>query len=238
MNRYMAESANISGHRILVVDDEDDICEILKFNLENAGYSVDTASSAEEALSVLTPGHGLILLDVMMGGMSGFRMAEIVRKERHMDTPIIFLTARTAENDLLTGFSAGGDDYISKPFSIQEVLARVKAVLRRSAAADGDGGDLIDAGALRIDRKSKMVYVEGAPVVLSRKEFELLSLLASCPGKIFSREEIIDKLWKDAPYVLDRTIDVHIARIRAKLGGMKSCITNRSGFGYSFQGRQ
>ncbi len=233
----MAENANVTGNRILVVDDEEDICEILKFNLENAGYQVDAASSAEEALSVLTPAHALILLDVMMAGMSGFRMAEIVRKERHMDTPIIFLTARAAENDLLTGFSAGGDDYISKPFSVQEVLARVKAVLRRSAPAvkESAGDMMIDEGALKIDRKSKMVYVDGAPVVLSRREFELLSLLAAQPGKIFSREEIIDVLWKDAPYVLDRTIDVHIARIRAKLGRMKTCITNRSGFGYSFQ---
>lgn len=232
----MTESTNVTGNRVLVVDDEEDICEILKFNLENAGYQVDTASSAEEALSVLTSGHALILLDVMMAGMSGFRMAEIVRKERHMDIPIIFLTARAAENDLLTGFSAGGDDYISKPFSVQEVLARVKAVLRRSAPAVKErSGDLIDEGALKIDRQSKMVYVDGTPVVLSRKEFELLSLLAAQPGKIFSREEIIDLLWKDAPYVLDRTIDVHIARIRAKLGRMKSCITNRSGFGYSFQ---
>ncbi len=232
----MTENGNVAGGRILVVDDEEDICEILKFNLENAGYQVDTASSAEEALSRLNPGHGLILLDVMMAGMSGFRMAEIVRKERHMDTPIIFLTARTAENDLLTGFSAGGDDYISKPFSVQEVLARVKAVLRRSStAAKEDCGGMPGDGALRIDGKSKMVYVGGSPVVLSRKEFELLSLLASSPGRIFSREEIIGRLWKDAPYVLDRTIDVHIARIRAKLGDMKSCIANRSGYGYSFQ---
>lgn len=231
----MAEAANSTGARILVVDDEKDICEILEFNLENAGYVVDTASSAEDALEKLTPEHRLILLDVMMAGMSGFRMAEVVRKERHLEIPIIFLTARSAENDMLTGFSAGGDDYISKPFSIQEVLARVKAVLRRSSPPSGEQHtDVLETGSLQIDPKSKMVYVYDTPVTLSKKEFELISLLAAHPGKVFSREEIIDRLWKDAPYVLDRTIDVHIARIRAKLGPMKSCITNRSGFGYSF----
>ena len=231
----MAESANSTGARILVVDDEKDICEILEFNLENAGYVVDTASSAEDALEKLTPEHRLILLDVMMAGMSGFRMAEVVRKERHLEIPIIFLTARSTENDMLTGFSAGGDDYISKPFSIQEVLARVKAVLRRSSPSSGEQHtDVLETGSLQIDPKSKMVYVYDTPVTLSKKEFELISLLAAHPGKVFSREEIIDRLWKDAPYVLDRTIDVHIARIRATLGPMKSCITNRSGFGYSF----
>lgn len=231
----MAEAANSMGARILVVDDEKDICEILEFNLENAGYVVDTASSAEDALEKLTPEHRLILLDVMMAGMSGFRMAEVVRKERHLEIPIIFLTARSTENDMLTGFSAGGDDYISKPFSIQEVLARVKAVLRRSSPPLGEQHtDDLETGSLQIDPKSKMVYVSDTPVTLSKKEFELISLLAAHPGKVFSREEIIDRLWKDAPYVLDRTIDVHIARIRAKLGPMKSCITNRSGFGYSF----
>lgn len=231
----MADTANSTGARILVVDDEKDICEILEFNLENAGYVVDTASSAEDALTKLTPEHRLILLDVMMVGMSGFRMAEVVRKERHLEIPIIFLTARSTENDMLTGFSAGGDDYISKPFSIQEVLARVKAVLKRSSPPSGEQhADILETGSLQIDTKSKMVYVSGTPVTLSKKEFELISLLAAHPGKVFSREEIIDRLWKDAPYVLDRTIDVHIARIRAKLGPMKSCITNRSGFGYSF----
>ena len=226
-----------SGIRILVVDDEEDICEILKFNLENAGYAVDTAPSAEKALEALgCRGYGLVLLDVMMAGMSGFRMAETVRKDMHLDVPIIFLTARSSENDMLTGFSTGGDDYIGKPFSIQEVLARVRAVLRRSSASgQACKADVPASGNLRIDRDSKMVYVSGVPVTLSRKEFELLSLLAGQPGKVFSREEIIDALWKDSPYVLDRTVDVHIARIRSKLGPMKSCITNRSGFGYKYE---
>lgn len=221
--------------RILIVDDEEDIREILLFNLENAGFEVDTAASAEEALEILSPSHSLILLDVMMRGMSGFRMAEVLRKERKSRVPIIFLTAKNTENDLLTGFSTGGDDYISKPFSVFEVIARVKAVLRRSAAPpEVKKDDRLVCGDISIDMSRKLVYAGGNQVVLSKKEFEILHLLASNPGKLFSREKIIEELWKDAPYVLDRTVDVHIARIRSKLGEYKNCITNRSGYGYSF----
>lgn len=224
--------------KILVVDDEVDIREILKFNLENAGYFVDCAASAEEALEMLTPEHGLILLDVMMEGMSGFKMAEVVRKKRKSSVSIIFLTAKNAENDLLTGFSTGGDDYISKPFSINEVIARVKAVLRRSTAEPSEvreESSEIVAGRIRIDFDKKMVYVDGEPALLSKKEFEILSLLARHEGRIYSREDLISELWKDAPYVLDRTVDVHIARIRGKLGECKNYLTNRSGYGYSFK---
>lgn len=221
--------------RILIVDDEADIREILLFNLENAGFVVDSAASAEEALEILSPDHSLILLDVMMKGMSGFRMAEVLRKERKNPVPIIFLTAKNTENDLLTGFSAGGDDYISKPFSVFEVIARVKAVLRRSAVtAEVKQEDNLVCGDISIDLSRKLVFAGGNRVVLSKKEFEILHLLASNPGKIFSREKIIEELWKDAPYVLDRTVDVHIARIRSKLGEYKNHITNRSGYGYSF----
>ena len=221
--------------RILIVDDEADIREILLFNLENAGFEVDTAASAEEALEVLTPSHSLILLDVMMRGMSGFRMAEVLRKERKNMVPIIFLTAKNTENDLLTGFSAGGDDYISKPFSVYEVIARVKAVLRRSSTpAEERKESSVVCGQITIDMSRKLVFAGENQVVLSKKEFEIISLLASNPGKLFSREKIIEELWKDAPYVLDRTVDVHIARIRSKLGEYKNHITNRSGYGYSF----
>ena len=220
--------------KILIVDDEADIREILQFNLENAGYEADCAASAEEALEILSPDHDLILLDVMMEGMSGFKMAEVVRKELENQIPIIFLTAKNAENDLLTGFSAGGDDYISKPFSIHEVIARVKAVLRRSSTAQDPVSDMIVSGKIRIDMSKKMVYAAGEPVLLSKKEFEILSLLASHEGRVFSREDIINELWKDAPYVLDRTVDVHIARIRGKLGEYKNYLTNRSGYGYCF----
>jgi DNA-binding response OmpR family regulator len=221
--------------KILVVDDEAGIREIIQFNLENAGFEVDCASSAEEALEKLGQEHCLILLDVMMSGMSGFRMAEVLRKEKNNQIPIIFLTAKTDQNDLLTGFSAGGDDYIPKPFSINEVIARVRAVLKRTErTVESNSSDMIEAGAVRIDVSRKLVYVEGEAVVFSKKEFEVLTLLASHPGQIYSREDIINELWKDAPYVLDRTVDVHIARIRSKLGNCKNYIVNRTGFGYIF----
>lgn len=222
--------------KILIVDDEADIREILQFNLENAGYEVECAESAEEALSLFSPSVSLILLDVMMGGMSGFKMAEVLRKERHSQVPIIFLTARGGENDLLTGFSAGCDDYIAKPFSIHEVLARVRAVIKRSKMHQDKEKDSepIVAGHIRIDVMRKMVYADGNAIVLSKKEFEILNLLASHAGRVYSREEIIGELWKDAPYVLDRTVDVHIARIRNKLGIYKNYLTNRSGYGYCF----
>lgn len=220
--------------KILVVDDESDIREILQFNLENAGFTVDCAGSAEEALEMLEPSHSLILLDVMMGGMSGFRMAEVLRKEKNNQVPIIFLTAKSSQNDLLAGFSAGGDDYIPKPFSIQEVIARVRAVMRRFPQAEETVPDMLECGAVKIDLESKMVYIDGERVMFSKKEFEVLSLMASHPGKIFSREDLITELWKDAPYVLDRTVDVHIARIRSKLGTRKNYLVNRSGYGYIF----
>lgn len=223
------------NRKILVVDDEADIREILQFNLENAGYDVDCAESAEQALDMLQPDHSLILLDVMMSGMSGFRMAEVLRNERRNQIPVIFLTAKSSETDFLAGFSAGGDDYIPKPFSIQEVIARVKAVMRRFSPVEENVSGMLDCGKVRIDTESKLVYVSGEKVVFSKKEFEVLSFLASHQGKIFSREDLIGELWKDAPYVLDRTVDVHIARIRSKLGACKNYLTNRSGYGYTFK---
>ena len=222
--------------KILIVDDEADIRDILQFNLENAGFNVEAASSAEEALEMLSGRHSLILLDVMMGGMSGFQMAEKLRNEGN-EIPIIFLTAKDRHDDLMTGFASGADDYISKPFSIQEVIVRVTAVLKRSevrVAASGVSGDMVVVGKVQIDPVKKTVTVDGASVTFSKKEFEILHLLASQPGHIFSREDLINELWKDAPYVLDRTVDVHIARIRSKLGAYKSFLTNRSGYGYTF----
>jgi DNA-binding response OmpR family regulator len=221
---------------ILIVDDEADIRDILQFNLENAGFNVDTASSAEQALEILTDKHSLILLDVMMGGISGFKMAETLRGWGNA-VPIIFLTAKDRQDDLLTGFSAGADDYISKPFSIQEVIARVHAVLKRSELRKPQSipdSDIIQVGKVCIDVQKKTVTVDGELVAFSKKEFEILNLLASKQGMIFSREDLINELWKDAPYVLDRTVDVHIARIRSKLGECKVYLTNRSGYGYTF----
>ena len=222
--------------KILVVDDEADIRDILQFNLENAGFSVNCAASAEEALEMLEQKHSLILLDVMMHGMSGFQMAHVLREERADQTPIIFLTAKDTQDDLLTGFSAGADDYIPKPFSIQEVIARVNAVLRRFSVVETpvQRQDIYKVGRVEIDRQMKAVKVDGQLVQFSKKEFEILNLLASNQGSIFSREDLINALWQDAPYVLDRTVDVHIARIRAKLGECKAYLTNRSGYGYTF----
>lgn len=216
---------------LLVVEDEVDIREILSFNLESAGYKVLSAASAEEGLKLLTTDTALILLDVMLPGMSGFAMARYLRQTDKNTVPIIFLTARGTENDLLTGFSAGGDDYIPKPFSINEVLARIKAVLKRSGAEDRDETSF-DFGDVHIDLLSESATLSGKALNLSRKEFDILALLAKHPGTLFSRATLISDLWKSSPYVLDRTVDVHIARIRAKLGTHRDLIRNRTGFGY------
>ena len=226
---------NPMDRKILIVDDEADIRDILQFNLESAGCNVDAAASAEEALEMLSTEHSLILLDVMMHGMSGFQMATHLRENGNL-TPIIFLTAKDTQDDLLEGFSAGADDYIPKPFSIQEVIARVTAVIRRTEIVVGKAAnkDTYKVGKVEIDTQKKTVTVCGEAVQFSKKEFEILNLLASNVGKIFSRDDLITELWKDAPYVLDRTVDVHIARIRSKLGECRNYLTNRSGYGYTF----
>lgn len=223
-------------NRILVVDDEEDLCEILQFNLESEGFAVDIANSAEEALKMLTDEYELILLDIMMEGMSGFKMAEKVRKEMNLSVPIIFLTAKDTENDMLTGFSIGGDDYISKPFSIKEVTARVKAVLKRAGGKDiPEKKKIIEIGELTIDLTGKNVLLNGRPVQLTKKEFEILSMMAKAPNRIFSREDILGKVWQEDGYVLERTVDVHITRLRKKLGDFGKHIANRSGYGYCLE---
>lgn len=221
------------SQKILVVDDEPDLREILQCNLESAGYEVDTAESAEEALHILSPEHNLILLDVMLGGMSGYRMANKLRNELKLKTPIIFLTAKDTENDLLTGFSAGADDYISKPFSLHEVLARIKAVLRRTK--EENKCSELKVGELTIDFAKKLVLCHNNDVKLSPKEFGIFSMLAKEPGRVFSRAEILAVVWHGETYVLDRTVDVHIARIRRKLGDESIHINNRQGYGYCFE---
>ncbi len=221
------------AYKILIVDDEPDLREILQCNLENAGYEVDTAESAEEALHLLNAEHHLILLDVMLGGMSGFKMAEKLRKELKNQTPIIFLTAKDTENDMLTGFSAGGDDYIAKPFSLHEVLARIKAILRRTQTAPEN--PVLKVAGLTIDYTKKLVESNGKEVRLSPKEFGILSMLAKQPGRVFSREEILAEVWHGDCYVLDRTVDVHIARVRRKLEENAYHLTNRQGYGYCFE---
>ena len=222
--------------KVMIVDDEADIREILAFNLSAAGFDTVECGTAEAALIQIRKGNipDIMLLDIMLPGISGFKLADTLRKVDGCSVPIIFLTARNTENDLLTGFSAGGDDYISKPFSINEVIARVKAVLRRSNP-ETPGRSTIVIGGICLDTVSKSVTIDGAPIQLSRKEYDILCLLASHPGKTFSRADFIRELWKDAPYVLDRTVDVHIARIRGKLGPYRDRITNRAGFGYCIE---
>ena len=227
------------NEKILIVDDGKNICEILEFNLSNEGYEVECAYSAEEALTKLTPEHSLILLDVMMGGMSGYKMAEILRKEKN-PIPIIFLTAKNQENDMLTGFSVGADDYIPKPFSIKEVLARVKALLKRSEATlkketqKKEQPNRLVFGDVIINSETKELTIGDQIIPLTRTEYDIINLLASKPERIFERDDIINQIWKDSPYITERTIDVHINRLRKKMGERASLIISRPGYGYRF----
>lgn len=223
--------------RILVVDDEQDLCEILKFNLETEGYQVETANSAEEALDKDIASYNLLLLDVMMGGMSGFQLAkQLKNSEVTAHIPIIFLTARDTENDTVTGFNLGADDYISKPFSIREVMVRVRAVLRRTASRleGAEEPAVISYQGLLLNLNKKSVSVDGEDVPFTKTEFELLRLLLEERGRVFSRQELIDRVWPKDVLVLDRTVDVNITRMRKKIGRFAKCIVTRLGFGYYF----
>ena len=224
-------------HRILVVDDEQDLCEILKFNLETEGYEVDTANSAEEAIVKDIPSYNLLLLDVMMGEMSGFAMAKKLKAdERTCNVPIIFLTARDTENDTVTGFNLGADDYISKPFSIREVMVRIRAVLRRTAPQPEENErNILKYQALELDLDKKTVSIEGKQVAFTKTEFELLHTLLDEKGRVFSRQELINRIWPSDVLVLDRTVDVNITRLRKKIGPFSKCIVTRLGFGYLFE---
>lgn len=237
-------------YRILVVDDEEDICEILQYNLTQAGFVVDTAHSAEEALYKLKNQYNLMLLDIMMDGISGLKLAQLLREEYNNNIPIIFISALDTESDILNGFKKGGDDYVSKPFSIKEVIARVNAVLARysqnndseedSKSTESKGKknssteiEIFNHESLSVDPNSKRVYVDNEEIILTKKENEILILLTQNVNKIFSRDEILKLVWKDESYVLERTVDVHIARLRKKLGQYGNLIINRSGYGYS-----
>ena len=226
-----------SNHRILVVDDEQDLCEILKFNLETEGYEVETANSAEEAIVLDIPSYDLLLLDVMMGEMSGFALAKKLKAdERTSNIPIIFLTARDTENDTVTGFNLGADDYISKPFSIREVLVRIRAVLRRTTPQqEEEGKNILKFQGLVLDLDKKTVTIEGEPVAFTKTEFEILHTLLDERGRVFSRQELINRVWPSDVLVLDRTVDVNITRLRKKIGPFAKCIVTRLGFGYLFE---
>lgn len=226
--------------RILVVDDEQDICEILQYNLENEGYEVMTANSAEEALMMPLEGFDLVLLDVMMGEMSGFDMARRMKhNEQTAHIPIIFITALDSEDDTVNGLNLGADDYIAKPLSMKEVRARVAAVLRRTrkapAAEPTREARIVRYETLQLNLESKRATMDGEPLALTKLEFELLSFLIQNPDKVFSREELLHRCWPDDVYVLDRTVDVNITRLRKKIGRYGKQIKTRVGYGYCME---
>lgn len=225
----------MAKHKILVVDDEESLCEILQFNLEVEGYDVDVAYSAEQALGMHPERYSLILLDVMMGETSGFRMARILKENpATAQVPVIFCTARDSEDDTVAGLNLGADDYIAKPFSIREVLARVRSVLRRTATAEAEPETIAFEG-LEMDLRRKACTLDGQELALTKKEFEILALLIAHRGVIFSREEILHRIWSDEVIVLDRTIDVNITRLRRKIGPYGKHIVTRLGYGYGFE---
>lgn len=228
------KSNSMAKQKILVVDDEESLCEILKFNLEKEGYDVDVAYSAEEALEKNISDYALLILDVMMGKMSGFRMARILKEqESTAHIPIIFCTAKDTEDDTVAGLNLGADDYISKPFSIREVMARVRNVLRRHTSTT-PANDILSFETLSLNLKKKSCLLDGEGINLTKKEFEILSLLLANKGIVFTREEILNKVWKGEVIVLDRTIDVNITRLRRKIGRYGDNIITRNGYGYGF----
>ena len=221
--------------RILVVDDEQDLCDILLYNLRAAGYQAEAVYSAEEALDKVQS-FDLLLLDVMMPGLSGFELARRLKdNEATAATPIIFLTAKDTEEDMLHGFGLGADDYIKKPFSVREVVARAKAVLSRSLPQPLKKEGSLEYEGLSIDLSHKSVTVDGEAVALTKTEFELLALLLSHRGKVLSRQQILDSVWPQDVIVTDRTVDVNVTRMRKKIGRYGQMIVSRQGFGYVFE---
>jgi len=226
---------DLKNKRILIVDDEEDLCEILQYNLGNAGYQTEVALSAEEAMKRQLNNFDLILLDVMMGPMSGFKMADKLRNEMNINVPIVFLTAKDTENDILTGFSLGADDYIPKPFSINELMARVKAVLKRSHSERFKIQPVLKFGDIQLDTARKRFIVNDEKVELTKKEYEILKLLLENQGKVFSRTDLLSTIWGDDVIVSERTVDVNITRLRNKLGVYSQCLKNKTGYGYFFE---
>ena len=230
----------MATERILIVDDEETLCEVLKLNLENEGYDVDFAFSAEQALTYDLKSYSLILLDIMMGEISGIKLAKMLKANvLTSEIPIIFCTARDSEDDMVMGLNIGADDYITKPYTIRNVIARVKSVLRRTvhhkSQTQAERPNVLKVEGLRLDLEFKRCTIDGEDVKLTRKEYELLAYLISHRGKICSREQILGRVWSDEVVVLDRTIDVNITRLRSKIGAYGSYIVTRSGFGYGFR---
>ena len=227
----------MASERILIVDDEETLCEVLQLNLENEGYDVDIALSAEDALKLDIRQYSLILLDIMMGEISGIRFAKMLKSDvGTAGIPIIFCTARDSEDDMVKGLNLGADDYITKPYTIRNVIARVKSVLRRTSGQKiADKHNRLAVDGLILDMDLKTCSVDGNEVNLTKKEFELLAFLITNKGKICSRDQILANVWSDEVIVLDRTIDVNITRIRQKIGEYGACIITRAGFGYGFR---
>lgn len=220
--------------KILVVDDEHSICELMKINLEIAGYDVDIAYSAEDALRLNLEEYALMVFDIMMGNISGLQLVSMVRQmPKIANVPIIVCTALSEERPLVEGFSRGADDYIKKPFSMKEFVLRVKSLLRRTSKTINNSN--VSYKSLTLDNSSKLCYIDGKEVALTKKEFDILYLLISNPGKVFSREEILQTIWEKNVYVVDRTIDVNINRLRKKMGEYESNIVTRQGYGYGFK---
>lgn len=221
-----------SDYRILVVDDEKAICDVLKLNLTFEGYEVDVAYSAEDALKRDLSRYSLFLLDVMMGEMSGFELAAHIRASETVgNVPIIFCTAKSADDDLVKGFNTGADDYIRKPFSMKELMARVKNALKRTQLTPPR---IVEYQGLKLDKDSRLFSIDGEKVDLTKKEFELMKLFLTNMDRIFTREEILDNIWGKNIYVVDRTIDVNINRLRKKLGVYGKNIETKLGYGYGF----
>ena len=226
--------------KILVVDDEQDICEILQYNLETEGYEVVTTNSAEEAFEQSLQDYSLILLDVMMGEMSGFQMARKLKNDpATAHIPIIFITALDNEDNLVKGLNIGADNYIAKPLSMKEVKARVKAVLRRASQQQQTVPILDDSiivyKKITLDLNAKTVIYDGQKLEFTKLEFELLSFFLQHPNKVFSREDLLNYCWPQDVKVLDRTVDVNITRLRKKIGHYGKQIKTRVGYGYCFE---
>ena len=227
---------NQSGH-ILIVDDEETLCDTLAFNLEQEGYSVDTAYSAEEALTLPLANYDLVLLDIMMGDISGLQLAKIMKSNpATASVAIIFCTARDTEDDLVEGLDLGADDYIAKPYSLKSMLARIRTVLRRTALArqQEEVPDSLIYKGLELSRSGRICIVDGREVKMPKKEFEILLTLLSHPGEVFSREKLLSAVWPDEVVVGDRVVDVNITRIRQKIAPYGANIVTRSGYGYCF----
>ena len=227
--------------KILVVDDELDICEILQYNLETEGFEVMTVNSAEEALELPLHEFALILLDVMIGEMSGFQMARKIKDNPvTAEIPIIFITALEGEDNLVKGLNIGADDYIAKPLSMKEVKARVRAVLRRASQPQLQQtiittDNIICYEGITLDKNAKTATLDSQNLSLTKLEYELLSLLLQHPGKVFSREDLLRHCWPQDVLVLDRTVDVNITRLRKKIGRYGKQIKTRVGYGYCFE---